>query len=44
LPGSACGSFPGPSAANGRLDPGVSLLAKPYRESDLARKIRELLD
>jgi CheY-like chemotaxis protein len=29
---------------HGRLDPGVSLLAKPYRQSDLARKIRELLD
>ncbi len=29
---------------DGRLDSGVTLLAKPYRKSDLARKIRELLD
>jgi CheY-like chemotaxis protein len=28
---------------HGRLDPGVSLLAKPYRKSDLARKIRQTL-
>ena len=28
---------------HGRLDPGVTLLAKPYRKSDLARKIREAL-
>jgi PAS domain S-box-containing protein len=27
----------------GRLDPGVMLLSKPYRRSDLARKIREAL-
>ncbi|RKH93351.1 response regulator [Corallococcus sp. AB038B] len=27
----------------GRLDPGVSLLSKPYRREDLARKIRVLL-
>ena len=27
----------------GRLDPGVSLLSKPYRREDLARKIRHLL-
>ncbi|MBZ4377130.1 response regulator [Corallococcus sp. AS-1-6] len=27
----------------GRLDPGVSLLSKPYRREDLARKIRSLL-
>ncbi|AFE11233.1 sensory box histidine kinase/response regulator [Corallococcus coralloides DSM 2259] len=27
----------------GRLDPGVSLLSKPYRREDLARKIRALL-
>ncbi len=29
---------------HGRLDPGVALLAKPYRKSDLARKIREVLE
>ena len=29
---------------NGRLDPGVLLLAKPYRRSDLARMIRVALD
>ncbi|TPQ32415.1 hypothetical protein C2U70_22125 [Bradyrhizobium guangdongense] len=29
---------------DGRLDPGVELLAKPYRNSELARKIREVLD
>jgi FixJ family two-component response regulator len=29
---------------HGRLDPGVALLNKPYRKSDLARKIREVLD
>jgi CheY-like chemotaxis protein len=28
----------------GRLDPGVHLLNKPYTQQDLARKIRELLD
>jgi PAS domain S-box-containing protein len=27
----------------GRLDPGVALLSKPYRKSDLAQKIREVL-
>ena len=27
----------------GRLDPGVELLSKPYRQDDLARKIRHLL-
>ncbi len=27
----------------GRLDPGVSLLSKPYRREDLARKLRQLL-
>lgn len=29
---------------NGRLDPGVQLLGKPYRKADLLRKIREVLD
>jgi nitrogen-specific signal transduction histidine kinase len=29
---------------HGRLDPGVALLNKPYRKTDLARKIREVLD
>tara|TARA_R110002072_G_scaffold84678_2_gene191954 strand:- start:1611 stop:7277 length:5667 start_codon:yes stop_codon:yes gene_type:complete len=29
---------------HGRLDPGVQLLAKPFRRSELARKIRHLLD
>lgn len=29
---------------NGRLDPKVQLLAKPYTQQDLARKIREMLD
>jgi nitrogen-specific signal transduction histidine kinase/ActR/RegA family two-component response regulator len=29
---------------HGRLDPGVLLLAKPYRKSDLARMIRRALD
>ena len=29
---------------HGRLDPGVLLLAKPYRKSDLARMIRMALD
>ena len=28
---------------HGRLDPGVALLAKPYRKADLARKIRDVL-
>jgi PAS domain S-box-containing protein len=28
----------------GRLDPGVQLLSKPYRRTDLARKLREVLD
>ena len=28
----------------GRLDPGVLLLSKPYRRADLARKVREALD
>ncbi|NBD12904.1 PAS domain S-box protein [Corallococcus sp. c25j21] len=28
----------------GRLDPGVSLLSKPYRREDLARKVRAQLD
>jgi PAS domain S-box-containing protein len=28
----------------GRLDPGVALLTKPYRKVDLARRIREVLD
>jgi PAS domain S-box-containing protein len=27
----------------GRLDPGISLLSKPYRREDLARKLRQLL-
>ncbi|HMO55919.1 MAG TPA: response regulator, partial [Roseiflexaceae bacterium] len=27
----------------GRLDPGIQLLTKPYRRADLARKIREAL-
>ena len=29
---------------DGRLDPGVALLSKPYRQSDLARMIRQVLD
>jgi DNA-binding NarL/FixJ family response regulator len=29
---------------HGRLDPGVLLLAKPYRKADLARMIRLALD
>ncbi len=29
---------------HGRLDPGVKLLAKPYRRADLARAVRESLD
>ncbi|MEX0740388.1 MAG: ATP-binding protein [Pseudohongiella sp.] len=29
---------------HGRLDPGVNLLSKPFRTSDLARKVREMLD
>ena len=28
----------------GRLDPGIHLLNKPYTQQDLARKVRELLD
>ena len=28
----------------GRLDPGVTLLSKPYRRADLAQKIRDVLD
>ncbi len=28
---------------DGRLDPGVALLAKPYRQSDLARMMRQVL-
>jgi len=28
---------------DGHLDPGVTLLRKPYRKSDLAQKIREVL-
>jgi len=31
-------------AHQGRLDPGVQLLAKPYRKADLARKLRRVLD
>ena len=29
---------------NGRIDPGVGLLSKPYRKAELARKVREVLD
>ncbi|MEX2334292.1 MAG: ATP-binding protein [Pseudohongiella sp.] len=29
---------------HGRLDPGVSLLSKPFRRADLAKKVREVLD
>jgi hypothetical protein len=29
---------------HGRLDPGVLLLAKPYRKADLARMIRMAID
>jgi len=29
---------------HGRLDPGVLLLAKPYRKSDLARMVRKAFD
>ncbi|HEY4920928.1 MAG TPA: hypothetical protein VII40_12555, partial [Xanthobacteraceae bacterium] len=29
---------------HGRLDPGVLLLAKPYRKIDLARMVRKALD
>jgi CheY-like chemotaxis protein len=29
---------------HGRLDPGVQLLAKPYRRSELARRTRSILD
>jgi len=29
---------------HGRLDPGVLLLAKPYRKADLARMVRKALD
>ncbi len=28
----------------GRLDPGVNLLSKPYRKRELAQKVRETLD
>jgi CheY-like chemotaxis protein len=28
---------------HGRLDPGVALLNKPYRKTDLAQKVREVL-
>ena len=28
---------------DGRLDPGVALLRKPYRKADLSQKIREVL-
>ncbi|HEX8699731.1 MAG TPA: response regulator [Myxococcaceae bacterium] len=28
----------------GRLDPGISLLSKPYRREDLARKLRQMLN
>jgi CheY-like chemotaxis protein len=29
---------------HGRLDPGVHLLAKPYRREELARRLRQVLD
>jgi hypothetical protein len=29
---------------HGRLDPGVLLLAKPYRKADLARMVRKAFD
>lgn len=29
---------------HGRLDPNIHLLAKPYTQQDLARKVREMLD
>lgn len=29
---------------DGRLDPGITLLSKPYRPADLARSIRQILD
>jgi PAS domain S-box-containing protein len=29
---------------HGRLDPGVALLSKPYRKTELAQKVREVLD
>jgi CheY-like chemotaxis protein len=29
---------------HGRLDPGVQLLAKPFRRGELARRVREVLD
>jgi len=29
---------------NGRLDPGVELLSKPYRREQLAHKLRKILD
>jgi hypothetical protein len=32
------------SVHHGRLDPGILLLAKPYRRTDLARMIRRALD
>src|SRR5262249_8673696 len=28
----------------GKLDPGVTLLPKPYKKEDLARKLRDVLD
>ncbi len=31
-------------ARNGRLDPGVALLGKPYRPAELARRLREVLE
>ncbi|MBI5263116.1 MAG: response regulator [Bradyrhizobium sp.] len=31
-------------AHHGQLDPGIALLKKPYRKSELARKIREVLE
>jgi hypothetical protein len=29
---------------HGRLDAGVALLSKPYRKTELAQKVREVLD
>jgi len=34
----------GAATANGLLDDGTSILRKPYRRGDLARKVREVLD